>query len=81
VDSKDSDSKENLIMSDEANRKAILDYLINLEGKGVMTTAAIAKATGIKRKECSVILRALEEEGKVVSAGVMAGVAGYKAMR
>lgn len=68
-------------MTDEANKQAILDYLLNLEGKGVMTTADIAKATGIKRKECSALLRMLEEDGKVTSAGVMAGVAGYKAVK
>jgi DNA-binding Lrp family transcriptional regulator len=68
-------------MTEEANKQAILDHLLNLEGKGVMTTADIAKAVGIKRKECSALLRMLEEEGKVAAAGVMAGVAGYKAVK
>lgn len=68
-------------MSDEEKKQAVLDYLLNLEGKGVQTIAEIGKATGMKRKECSGILRVLEEEGKVVPAGVMAGVAGYKAVK
>ena len=68
-------------MSDEANKQVVLEYLLGLEGKGVMTTADIAKATGIKRKDCSKLLRALEEEGKVAAGGVMAGVAGYKAVK
>ena len=68
-------------MSDEASKQAILDHLLGLEGKGVMTTADIGKAVGIKRKDCSKLLRELEEEGKVAAAGVMAGVAGYKAVK
>lgn len=68
-------------MSDDENKQKILDYLLNLEGKGVMTTTDIGKAVGLKRKECSLLLRALEEEGKVAAAGVMAGVAGYKAVK
>lgn len=68
-------------MADEDKKKAILDYLLSLEGKGVQTIIEIGKATGLKRKECSQLLRELEEEGKVVPAGVTAGVAGYKAVR
>ncbi|UCG51457.1 MAG: winged helix-turn-helix transcriptional regulator [Candidatus Latescibacterota bacterium] len=68
-------------MSDDELKQKILDYLLNLEGKGVVTTTDIGKAVGVKRKECSRLLRALEEEGKVASAGVMAGVAGYKAVK
>jgi hypothetical protein len=67
-------------MSDE-NKQKILDYLMGLEGKGVATTVEIGKAVGLKRKETSKLLRALEEEGKVASGGVMAGVAGYKAVK
>jgi DNA-binding Lrp family transcriptional regulator len=62
-------------------KQAVLDYLLNLEGKGVQTMTEIGKALGLKRKECSKILRELEEEGKIASAGVMAGVAGYKAVK
>ena len=62
-------------------KQKVLDYLLNLEGKGVETIADIAKGTGIKRKECSKILRELEEEGKVAPGGVTAGVAGYKAVK
>jgi DNA-binding Lrp family transcriptional regulator len=68
-------------MSDEEYKQKILDYLLGLEGKGVMTTVEIGKAVGLKRKDCSRLLRILEEDGKVASAGVMAGVAGYKAVR
>lgn len=68
-------------MSDEENKQKILDFLLGLEGKGVMTTVDIGKAVGLKRTECSKLLRALEEEGKVAPGGVTAGVAGYKAVR
>jgi hypothetical protein len=74
-------TKEALIMSDEEHKRKILDYLLGLEGKGVMTTVDIGKAVGLKRKDCSRLLRILEEEGKVASGGVMAGVAGYKAVK
>jgi len=68
-------------MSDEEGKKKILEYLMGLEGKGVDTVVGIVKATGIKRKECTKILRELENEGKVTPGGVMAGVAGYKAVK
>jgi hypothetical protein len=68
-------------MSDAENKQKILDYLLGLEGKGVDTTVAIGKAVGIKRKDCSRLLRELESEGKVASAGVVPGVAGYKAVK
>jgi hypothetical protein len=56
----------------------ITAYLGSLEGKGVDTTVNIAKAIGVKRKECSKILNRMELEGLVEPGGVMAGVAGYK---
>jgi DNA-binding Lrp family transcriptional regulator len=68
-------------MADEETKKTILNHLLQIEGKGVQTIVEIAKATGIKRRECSKALRELEEEQKVAPAGVMAGVAGYKAVR
>jgi DNA-binding Lrp family transcriptional regulator len=68
-------------MSDEEYKQKILDHLLGLEGKGVMTTVEIGKVVGLKRKDCSRLLRLLEEEGKVASGGVTAGVAGYKAVR
>jgi DNA-binding Lrp family transcriptional regulator len=68
-------------MADEEKKKAILDHLLGLEGKGVETIVDIGKATGIKRRECSKLLRELEEEGKIAPAGVTAGVAGYKAVK
>ncbi|MEW6743542.1 MAG: winged helix-turn-helix transcriptional regulator [Planctomycetota bacterium] len=67
-------------MSEDLHQK-VLDYLLGLQGKGVQTTVEIAKNTGLSRKDCSKILRELEEQGKVASAGVMAGVAGYKAVK
>jgi len=67
--------------TDEENKQVILDHLLGLEGKGVQTIAEIGKATGLKRRQCSAALRALEEEGKVAPGGVMAGVAGYKAVK
>ena len=68
-------------MTEEAGKKTILDYLLGLEGKGTKTTAEIGKVTGIKRRECAKLLRELEEESKIVTAGVAAGVVGYKAVR
>jgi hypothetical protein len=68
-------------MGDEESKKAILDYLLSAEGKGSKTIMEIGKATDIKRRDCSRLLRELEEEGKIAPAGVMAGVAGYKAVR
>jgi hypothetical protein len=67
-------------MADEHDKHKVLDYLRGLEGKGVATTVDIGKAVGLKRRDCSKALRELEEEGKVVSAGVVSGVAGYKAV-
>jgi hypothetical protein len=72
---------EDLKMSDEESKKVILDYLLKAEGKGTKTIVEIGKATGIKRRECSKLVAELEVEGKVVPAGVMAGVAGYKAVK
>ena len=68
-------------MADDESKQRILDYLLGLEGKGVMTTVDIGKAVGLKRKECARLLRMLEEDGKVAPGGVTAGVAGYKAVR
>ena len=68
-------------MTNGDTKKAILDYLLGAEGKGTKTIVEIGKATGVKRKECSKLVRELEEEGKIVPAGVMAGVAGYKAVK
>lgn len=68
-------------MTDEESKKAILDCLLGAEGKGSMTIVEIGKATGIKRKECSKFIRELEEANKIAPAGVMAGVAGYKAVK
>jgi len=68
-------------MTDEEYKKSIVDYLLGLEGKGVKTTVEIGKEMGIKRRECSKLLKELEEEGKVVPAGVAAGVVGFKAVR
>ena len=68
-------------MTNEDPKKAILDYLMGAEGKGTKTIVEIGKATGIKRRDCSKYIRELEEEGKIVPAGVMAGVAGYKAVK
>lgn len=66
-------------MSDEAQiRKQVVDYLGSLEGKGVETLANIAKAIGVHRRDLSKIINKMELEGVVQSAGVMAGVAGYK---
>lgn len=69
-------------MSNEAEyedlRKKVIEHLSSLEGKGVDTIANIAKNTGIKRRELSKIIHRMELAGEVQSAGVMAGVAGYK---
>jgi DNA-binding Lrp family transcriptional regulator len=54
---------------------------MGVEGKGTKTIVEIGKATGIKRRDCSKLIRELEEEGKIAAAGVMAGVVGYKAVK
>jgi len=59
-------------------KEKVIAYLGSLEGKGVDITANIAKAAGMKRKEASKVLHRMEMEGLIQSAGVMAGVAGYK---
>jgi len=56
----------------------IVNYLRGVGGKGVDTTMNIAKGTGMSRKEASKTLLRMEMEGVVKSAGVTAGVAGYK---
>jgi Mn-dependent DtxR family transcriptional regulator len=56
----------------------VTKYLGGLQGKPVDTTINIAKALGIKRKDASKILARMEMDGLVQSAGVTAGVAGYK---
>ena len=68
-------------MTEEEYKRSILDYLLGLEGKGTKTIVEIGKVIGIKRRECSKLLKELEEEGKVIPAGVAAGVVGYKAVR
>jgi DNA-binding Lrp family transcriptional regulator len=68
-------------MSDDEKKQEILNYLLNLEGKGVDTTSNIGKAIGLKRKEASKLLTELEKEGKIAGAGVTAGVTGYKAVK
>jgi len=68
-------------MADQEAKRKVLDYLMGLEGKGVATIIEIGKSTGMKRKDCSAVIRELEEEGKVTPGGVMAGVAGYKAVK
>ncbi|MBC8205033.1 MAG: hypothetical protein H8E87_05935 [FCB group bacterium] len=62
----------------EASKEKIIEYLKNMSGKGVDTTANIGKATGLNRREASKILNRMEMEGLIQAAGVMAGVAGYK---
>ena len=60
----------------EASKEKIIEYLKNMSGKGVDTTANIGKATGLNRREASKILNRMEMEGLIQAAGVMAGVAG-----
>ena len=72
-------------MSDDAEynelKDRIVKYLSGLEVKPVDTTINIAKAIGVKRREASKVLQRMEMEGLVQSAGVTAGVAGYKLIR
>jgi hypothetical protein len=64
-------------MSDPIEAK-ILEFLGAVPGKGVEVSAKIAKAVGGRRKEVATALRKLEEQGKIMQAGAMAGVIGYK---
>jgi hypothetical protein len=56
----------------------VLEFLGNVPGKGVERLARIAKGVGVDRRQASKAIRELEEEGKIIPAGVAAGVAGYK---
>jgi hypothetical protein len=56
----------------------IVEFLATVPGKGVEVPAKIGKALGLKRKEVATALRSLEQQGRVVTAGVAAGVVGYK---
>jgi len=56
----------------------ILKFLATVPGKGVEVSTKIAKGTGGSRKEVAKALRILEQQGKIVTAGAMAGVVGYK---
>jgi DNA-binding Lrp family transcriptional regulator len=62
----------------EKTRDQVVEHLKGVGGKGADTIVSIAKKVGLHRKEVSKILRRMEEEGLVQSAGVAAGVAGYK---
>jgi len=62
----------------EENRDKVIEHLKNVGGKGADTTANIGKAVGLKRRDASKLLSQMEQEGIIVSAGVTAGVAGYK---
>ena len=72
-------------MSDDAEyneqKDRVVQYLSALGGKGADTTINIGKNTDMKRKAAAKVLARMEQEGLVQSAGVTAGVAGYKLVK
>ena len=65
-------------MTDQEIKDKILEHLANVPGKGVEVPSRIISALAINRRNGMKIMRALEEEGKIQSAGAAAGVIGYK---
>jgi hypothetical protein len=65
-------------MGDNDTKAKILEHLAGLPGKGVEVPGHIISKLGLKRREVMKILRELEEDGKIETAGAAAGVVGYK---
>ena len=65
-------------MSSDELKQKILEYLAQVEGKGVEVPARIVKALGVERRPALKAMRELESEGKIATAGAAAGVVGYK---
>lgn len=65
-------------VSDQEMKEKILEFLKNVPGKGVEVPARIISSLGIERRPAMKLMRELEEEGKIVTAGAAAGVIGYK---
>jgi len=65
-------------VSDQEMKDKILELLRQVPGKGVEVPARIISTLGIERRPAMKLLRELEEEGKIVTAGAAAGVVGYK---
>ena len=65
-------------MTDQEIKDKILEHLANVPGKGVEVPSRIISTLAINRRNGMKIMRALEEEGKIQSAGAAAGVIGYK---
>jgi hypothetical protein len=65
-------------LSDQDQKQQILEFLANVPGKGVEVPARIISALGMERRPALKLLRELEQEGKIVTAGAAAGVVGYK---
>ncbi|MEW6214993.1 MAG: hypothetical protein AB1478_07325 [Nitrospirota bacterium] len=64
-------------MSEEVKEK-VLEFLRGVGGKGVATQADIIKGTKLDRETVKKAIKELTLEGKIVDAGVAAGVVGYK---
>jgi hypothetical protein len=64
-------------MSEEVKEK-VLEFLRGVGGKGVATQADIIKGTKLDREQVKKAIKELTLEGKIVDAGVAAGVIGYK---
>ena len=64
--------------TDQEMKEKILEFLKTVPGKGVEVPARIISTLGIERRPAMKLLRELEQEGKIVTAGAAAGVVGYK---
>jgi hypothetical protein len=65
-------------LSDQEMKEKILEFLKDVPGKGVEVPARIISALGMERRPALKLMRELEQEGKIVTAGAAAGVIGYK---
>jgi len=65
-------------ISDQEMKDKILEFLAQVPGKGVEVPARIVSALGLQRRPALKLMRELEQEGRIVTAGAAAGVVGYK---
>jgi len=65
-------------MTDQEIKDKILEHLATVPGKGVEVPSRIVSMLGVNRRGLMKVLRELEEEGKIQTAGAAAGVIGYK---
>ena len=65
-------------IGEQEMKEKILELLANVPGKKAEVPSRIASALGLKRRSIIKVMGELEREGKIVTAGLAAGVIGYK---